>query len=154
MANTTEHIVHISGDMLASNEDMLVIPVNCVGVAGCGLAKLCLQKYPKWGRGYRLACARGTLAIGKLVVHTMGDGKAILSFPTKTHWNVLSRLHYIEDGLKALLESDGAWQHASYTVAFPLLGCGAGGLEEKHVIPLMEHYLEKLPASSHVYHYI
>jgi hypothetical protein len=47
---------------------MIVIPVNCHGVAGAGLAKQADEKWPEAMRAYREACQNRTMAPGRLLV--------------------------------------------------------------------------------------
>ncbi|MCC6315463.1 MAG: macro domain-containing protein, partial [Thermomicrobiales bacterium] len=70
--------------------------------------------------------------------------KQVLNFPTKRHWRHPSRLDDIEAGLRTFAAS---WaNHGIASAAFPLLGCGSGGLDwETQVRPLMERWLAPLP---------
>ncbi|MGB7589902.1 MAG: macro domain-containing protein [Terriglobia bacterium] len=116
----------------------IVNTVNCVGVMGKGLALEVKNRFPVVYLKYRKACESETLDIGKLqLVKTPATW--ILNFPTKRHWRFPSKLADIEAGLKKF-----AWTYKRRgitSVAFPPLGCGAGGLKWEDVRPLMEKYL-------------
>jgi O-acetyl-ADP-ribose deacetylase (regulator of RNase III) len=143
-------IRYVRGDLLASHESVLVIPVNCRGVAGKGLALQCKQRYPAWFVSYCAWCRSGHLRVGNPVLDT--DGRRwFLNFPTKDSWRLPSRLEYVDAGLRSLVVVEGPWWCSDKTLAFPQLGCGAGGLSWSQVQPVMEHYLSQLPCTSLIY---
>jgi O-acetyl-ADP-ribose deacetylase (regulator of RNase III) len=141
----------VRGDLLASAAHVLVIPVNCEGVAGCGLALECRRRYRGWFEEYGEQCATGALALGNLVLSRSREGRTFLNFPTKHHWRYPSHLAAIEEGLQFLLASVGPWHGPDKIMAFPKLGCGAGGLSWDEMCPLMERYVSQLPCLSLVY---
>lgn len=120
-------IQHVQGDIFRSDAELLVNPVNLVGVSGKGLAAQFRQRYPKAQRRYEAACRDKTMRIGRLLL-AMADNEArwIAYFPTKTHWRYPSQPDYIIDGLVDLRAQIVKGRFAS--VAVPALGCGEGGL--------------------------
>lgn len=140
----TIHYLRCSIFDLEKQVQTLVNPVNCRGAMGKGLAKQFKERYPAMFKAYEQRCAEGKLTVGRL--HVWRPGRAgvtwILNFPTKDAWEKPSTLAIIEAGLKRLLE---IYQEAEISsIAFPLLGCGEGGLDWVEVQPLMERYLNKL----------
>jgi O-acetyl-ADP-ribose deacetylase (regulator of RNase III) len=152
-------IKYIKGDIFASNCEVLVNPVNCVGIMGAGLAKQFKERYPTNYHQYKRACSAGKLKMGTIDIHNYsyeGDyyydyEHYIINFPTKIHYNRPSKLEYIEHGLKVLrkylviTESPTIprrFKHQS--IAIPKLGCGLGGLKWKEVKKLIEKYLGDL----------
>lgn len=109
---TIEH-VH-DGDIFMSGCDLIVIPVNCVGVMGRGLALEFRKRYPSRTSAYMQACNAKALRPGVLA-HSFINGTRFVFFPTKRHWRDPSRLEDVIMGLDA-------------SVAIPALGCGLGGL--------------------------
>ena len=134
-------ITYVSGNIFHTTAEVLVIPVNCVGVAGCGLALQCKEWYPAWYRLYRECCRTGALQIGRPLLH-WGVEPMVLSFPTKDDWRSPSRLEDIEMGL--LRANELCIVHGIASIAYPKLGTGAGGLSWQVVRPLMEEYLRGL----------
>ena len=122
-------------DMFAVGANVLVNPVNCVGVMGAGLAKEFKERYPKNYRRYHLACKEGQVNIGKCytTVNNMPGNLVIINLPTKTHWSSLSLLEWVEAGLRDMLDHVGPGD----VVAIPGLGCGLGGLESASVMDVM-----------------
>ncbi len=59
----------------------------------------------------------------------------LVNFPTKKHWRNPSKLSYVTDGLRALVEEIRRLKLSS--IAVPALGCGNGGLEWNVVRPLI-----------------
>jgi O-acetyl-ADP-ribose deacetylase (regulator of RNase III) len=56
------------GDIFASEMQILVNPVNTVGIMGKGLALTFKNKYPEMFTEYKIQCDNGALDIGKLFV--------------------------------------------------------------------------------------
>ena len=135
---TTFTSVH--GDILVSERKALVNTVNCVGAMGAGLALQFKRAYPEMYRAYRLECRSGLVETGTVRLHNTPDGKKIINFPTKRHWQHPSKMEYIERGLESLRElvvRDGI-----NSLAVPPLGCGLGGLDWQEVRPLIVEWLD------------
>jgi len=125
----------------------IVNPVNTVGVMGVGLALHFKKKYPDMYYQYRKHCDSGLLTVGRLWVYDAGDRK-ILNFPTKTHWRLKSEIEYINSGLENLAVT---YKRRGITsIAFPLIGCGHGGLAKEVVIDSMDKYLSNIKLSCYL----
>lgn len=143
-------IIYVAGDLLKSNAQTLVNAVNTVGVMGKGVALTFKQAYPEMFTQYQALCAAKQFQVGSLWLYKSPD-KWVLNFPTKTHWRSPSKLEYIEAGLQKFREI--YFQMSITSIAFPRLGCGAGGLDwESQVRPLMERYLSALPIEITIVH--
>lgn len=138
-----------TGNLLDSNCQVLVNAVNCVGVAGAGLALQFKQKYPRQVAEYTAACRKGLVQPGVLHEALLPDGRSILSVPTKRHWSEPSRLDDVEAGIQELRAYCESARPAS--MALPALGCGLGGLPRKAVAGLMEKILSGLSCEIYVY---
>lgn len=105
---------------------VIVNPVNCVGIMGRGLAWQFKQKFPAYFNDYRDKCVAGEIKIGSIDCYLGTYPKYLISFPTKIHWRNPSQLSYIERGLVSLAQwvSDTKIE----SIALPALGCGLGGL--------------------------
>ncbi len=135
-------ITYVRTNIFESRADVLVNTVNTVGVMGKGLAKEFKRIYPDMFETYQKFCEDGTLTVGKLQVYKTSN-KWILNFPTKANWRSPSKLEYIEQGLQKFV--DNYARLGIKSIAFPMLGCGNGGLSwEDEVKPLMEKYLKPL----------
>jgi O-acetyl-ADP-ribose deacetylase (regulator of RNase III) len=124
-------ILDVSGNIFASKAECLVNPVNCVGVAGAGLAKAFMEKFPNNYKAYRARCADGRLRIGAgYVFRSSLASTKVANFPTKSHWRDRSELRDIDSGLDWLLDEidDGSLADVK-SLAIPALGCGLGGLD-------------------------
>jgi len=136
-------ITYVRTNIFESNAQVLVNTVNTVGVMGKGLAKEFKRLYPEMFKTYQKFCEEGILTVGKLQVYKTPN-KWILNFPTKANWRSPSKLEYIEQGLQKFV--DNYERLGVKSVAFPMLGCGNGGLSwEDEVKPLMQKYLSDLP---------
>jgi O-acetyl-ADP-ribose deacetylase (regulator of RNase III) len=124
-------------DIFETRAEALVVPVNCVGVAGKGLALEFRKRYPRWYEDYHNACLCLRLAVGDpwwWVNPWFGAKREgirplpywIVSFPTKNHWRNKSNLETIKSGLCILTDDMKAKDVRS--IAIPALGCGLGGL--------------------------
>lgn len=136
-------ITYVRTNIFESRADVLVNTVNTVGVMGKGLAKEFKRIYPEMFESYQKFCEDGRLSVGKLQLYKTNN-KWILNFPTKANWRSPSKLAYIEQGLQKFVTHYERLGIKS--IAFPMLGCGNGGLSwEDEVKPLMEEYLKTLP---------
>lgn len=156
-------IEFVKGDILRSQCEALVNPVNTVGVMGNGLARQFKDKFPTNYKIYREACLGFALAgtmfnpyeddpwstttkrldVGLLccvrdMVTFQGFSSPVLiiNFPTKKSWKKPSELDYIKNGLIAL--RDLLLEGNIKSVAIPPLGCGKGLLDWNLVKQLME----------------
>jgi O-acetyl-ADP-ribose deacetylase (regulator of RNase III) len=139
---------YIEGDIFQSPVQVIVNPVNTVGVMGKGLALAFKKRYPEMFLCYQKACEKNQLKIGKLMLWNGPDYKVLL-FPTKENWRYPSRLEYIEQGLKKF--RDRYMEKGITSIGFPRLGCGNGELEWGKVKLLMEQYLSDLPIEIYIY---
>jgi len=141
-------IREVHGNIIKSDADALVNPVNCVGVMGAGLALQFKTAFPNNFLAYKYACVDGLVRIGKTFVfhHVCGISSQhcwIINFPTKRHWSKNSCIEFIEAGLVDLLDECRSLDLQS--IAIPPLGCGLGGLEWSVVRPLIVTAFEALP---------
>ncbi len=117
------------------NKDIaIVIPVNCVGVMGKGLAKQFADKYPEMVPTYKDCCDTKQLSIGHCVLEDSIYGKFIF-FPSKDDWKDDSKLEYIEQGLDSLVRCLNYFKDID--IALPPIGCGLGNLNKEDVLPLI-----------------
>ena len=125
-----------------SDKDMIVCPVNCLGVMGKGLALEFKKAFPDMFEHYRQICKQDLLAIGKLLIwRGKGVNKDVLCFPTKHYWWRPSKMEYIEQGLEKFVNTYKRKNIQS--IAFPLLGAGCGQLDNDEVLKIMEKWLSK-----------
>ena len=122
--------------------EVLVNPVNCVGVMGAGLAKEFKNRFPDHYKFYKEMCEEGNVEIGGLGGSHI-DGQVIIFLVTKLHWKDPSKLEYIEEALESL--KNYIITHKRRSVALPALGCGLGGLAWKDVKELIKEHLENIP---------
>lgn len=141
------------GDLFESGAEALVNPVNCVGVAGKGLALEFKKRWPGLNVLYERDCAAGDLKPG--TIRAYGDPRQevppwlVVYFPTKRHWRDASRLDDVRAGLPTLRAYLNRWRVAS--VAIPALGCGLGGLDWADVRPLIVEALGGLDCDVMLY---
>ena len=132
-------IIRKTGNIFDSKCEILVNPVNCVGIMGAGLAKQFKTKYPEMFKQYEENCNLNLLKIGSYLYWN----NKILNFVTKEHWRDNSNMSSISEGLKNFVESEYVKQGNIKSIAFPMLGCGLGGLRKHMVYELMIKILSK-----------
>jgi len=137
------------GDLFESGAEALVNPVNCVGVAGKGLALEFKKRFPFHHERYRAACMAGWIAPGEVDAYREEDGLLIINFLTKRHWRDASRLEDVAASLVPLADLLG--RQAVASVAIPALGCGLGGLAWADVRPLIVEALGGLDCDVMLY---
>lgn len=149
------------GDILQSDATHIVIPVNCVGVMGKGLAHQFKKMHPGVYERYKYKCRKEMLKPGGVIFEQVGYRPGIVyssdrSFAqvailaaTKNHWRNPSELHWIIEILKAL------GQHIDEghidSLAVPRIGCGHGGLRWSVVKPLIFATLGTKPIEVQIY---
>lgn len=140
---------YTGGDLLNSPCRVLVNAVNCVGVAGAGLAKQFQDRWPEQVAEYRNFCRAGKMQPGVVHEAPLPDGRRILSVPTKRHWRNRSTLPDVTLGIRAMARWCRETEVAS--IAVPALGCGLGGLPKSLVRSVIE--LEMADLSTEVWLY-
>lgn len=130
------------GDVFASGADVLVNPVNCVGIMGAGLALQFKHRFPEMFARYAAACARGEYTLGIPEIDRL-QTPVVVNFPTKLHWQSVSALAPIVEGLLALRHFTSDWR--DLTMAMPALGCGHGQLPWSTVKPYLVRFAEMAP---------
>lgn len=143
-------IHHRHGDIFRSEMRTLVNPVNTVGVMGKGLAAAFRRRFPEMFGEYHLRCKHGLLEPGKLFLWR-GHPKQVLCFPTKRDWRNPSRLAYVDQGLAEFMRVFENGKALGGGVAFPMLGCGLGGLRWEDVEPVMLKRLELFEGDVEIY---
>ena len=138
---TTKH-----GSIFDSQAQVLVCPVNCVGVMGKGLALEFKKRFPLACRGYFTACEVHLLKPG----HVLPQNNIVFA-ATKDHWIKPSEIAWVEKILARLAEA--ASDRVFDSIAIPQLGCGCGGLLWADVWPLYEKHLGALDCDVEVWIY-
>ena len=133
------------GNILEADTEALVNTVNTVGVMGKGIALAFKKAFPDNFEYYKKACDNKELNTGDLLITQTGKitPKYIINFPTKVHWKEKSKMEYIEQGMKRLVQVIDEKEIRS--IAIPPLGCGNGGLNWQDVKKVMINELSKLP---------
>lgn len=133
------------GNLLEANVEALVNTVNTVGVMGKGIALMFKERFPDNFDAYARACRKRELRIGKMFLTERTDlfgPRWIINFPTKTHWRVKTRKHWVEKGMRDLVRVIRKKEIRS--VAIPPLGCGNGGLHWRDVKPVIVAALQQV----------
>ena len=137
------NILITNGNILTSDTQALVNPVNCVGVMGKGLALEFKKQYPIMFEDYVDRCKRKEIKPG--VPYSYNNTGCyhtrIINFPTKDHWRDASKIEWIENGMKILSEKYKEWGVTS--IAIPALGCGNGDLSWEVVGPIIYRHISK-----------
>lgn len=142
---------YTTGDLLESSCQALVNPVNCLGVAGAGLAKQFRDRWPRQVAKYTAFCRDGKMKPGVLHEALLPDGRSIISVPTKVNWRDESVLQDVIKGVVALAEH---CRDASVTsVAIPPLGCGLGGLPQGPVLSAIRRVMADLPTEVYLFNF-
>ena len=117
------------GDIFKSTARFLVNPVNCVGMSGA-LAGAFADRYPEMAATYESLCnstGTGVIQMGCPIVYDFDPtGVGIILFPTMVFPGSPASLGAIVDGLLAVRKTIQRWGIKS--MAFPMIGCGVGGL--------------------------
>jgi O-acetyl-ADP-ribose deacetylase (regulator of RNase III) len=139
----------VSGDMFRSTFDVIVNPVNCVGVMGKGLALEFKQRFPENFQHYRNVCNRRELHPGGILVYNE-RGQIIINAATKDDWRNPSEYVYVNNTCARIAEWCIA-HPAAHTVAVPKLGCGLGGLNWIDVCHTMKSVFAYCPQNIYIF---
>lgn len=124
------------GDIWGGGIDLAVIPVNCAGAMGAGIALYVKRNFPDVYSRYRRDCEEELITHGVVYEYISVCGARLLLLPTKRHWRDPSRLEDISDALDDLKNKEATYN--GLTIGFPPIGCGYGGLDyAKQVGPLL-----------------
>lgn len=145
MPITTKH-----GSIFDSTAQVLVCPVNCVGVMGKGLALEFKKRYTHQSNNYIGLCRENDLRPGGTFLSS-----GVIFAATKSHWKNLSRIEWVEESLLGIVADMKYLESITGTksLAIPQLGCGCGGLDWADVWPLYEKHLGDLPIDVEVWIY-
>jgi O-acetyl-ADP-ribose deacetylase (regulator of RNase III) len=119
-----------TGNLLEAPAAALVNTVNEVGVMGKGIALMFKEGYPEASAEYEREAKAGRVKVGTVLAvpnHRLVGPKWIIHFPTKKHWRNPSRLEWVREGLRDLVQVIRE-KHIE-SIALPPLGCGNGGLD-------------------------
>lgn len=116
----------VEGDLLKDDADVLVNPVNIVGVMGKELALQFKRAFPDNFSAYQRACKQNALQPGGVLATAIPGDRWIVNLPTKRHWRQASHIEDVAAGLDGLVRFLNGTPIDS--VAVPPLGAGHGGL--------------------------
>ena len=138
---------HKDGSIFDSGAQVLVNPVNAVGVMGKGLALEFKNRFFDNFIAYKAACDQGKLQAGEVFAY--GSNPIILNAATKQHWRNPSDLRDVEMCLFNIRYE--IYERNLASIAMPALGCGLGGLIWSDVKSMTERILGEVPIDIFVY---
>lgn len=154
-------IVH--GDILDSEENLILHQVNCKGVMGGGLAKQIREKWPGVYEEYRRACEVANIdknvfnphLLGKTLYCSVGPAQWVVNLFGQESFGKEAGVVYTDyNALKGCLLSihDSAWR-CGWSIAIPYgIGCGLGGGDWKGVVlPMILDIFEKSSVEVKIY---
>ena len=135
-------------DIFKSGAQILVNPVNVVGVMGKGLAKQFRDRFPGFYETYKSDCQSGLLKPGYCKLYHHGPtNQWIANIATENHWKDGAKEKWIIESIRNLREdierSKGYFRPEKLeSVAIPRVGCGLGGLDWNNIRPLIINELK------------
>ena len=133
------------GDMWEEKCDYWVIPLNCVGVQGAGVAKEWKKRFPFEERQYMRWRQEHTIRPGRIIIGE--DSPFILAF-TKDHWKHPSRMGWIENiiaNICAGVSELSLINLSDKVIVSPMIGGGYGGLNHRTIERVMGTAFEDAP---------
>ena len=129
-------------DIFLNNSQVIVNPVNCIGIMGAGLAKQFKVKYPDNELAYKEHCYYGYMKPGEIFAFNVDKNLTILNAATKNHWKNPSRVEWIQK----CLENIARYCIFEFveSISIPLIGCGLGGIKFEEVKSDFEKFYEEL----------
>jgi len=145
-------IEFIKGDIWETDCNAIVIPTNCGGVAGAGLAEQAKNKSSIWFEEYSKVCNELDLKSGMLFTSrsnfeiTSRNIYLINAF-TKDYWSQNSKY----SSVAACIVELGRLNPKIKSIAVPALGCGFGNLKWSIVRNFMVEQFTDSPIHFFVY---
>lgn len=143
------------GNIWETKADAIVIPVNCMGVAGAGLAKQAKEKHLDWFRHYRFNCQVDNYHAGEFMLsyNKKYDNKFLISGFTKDHWAANSGYSNVATLIWKLAKDKDSQINKDkiQSIAVPALGCGYGNLKWEVVKNFMVEQFTDSPIKFIVY---
>lgn len=137
-------------DIFISPAQAIVIPVNCKGRMGAGLALLFAAKEPEAAKSYMTYCQKNDMQPGSVLYLGMGgEGPDYILAATKDKWQYPSTKIWVNNCLAHIRQI--IVERSLASVALPALGCGKGKLAWDSVRPLVEQFLADSIAEVFVY---
>ena len=134
-----------TGDLFAHPSEALAHGVNCIGVAGAGVAAIMKQRHPNAIHQYEVLARRGELPVGGAMICPQGPGDmTIIHCASQYEPGPDARPEWLRSSLTVGLEL--AVAHGIASVALPLIGGGIGGLDPK----VAERIIREVAESSSV----
>ena len=120
------------GDIFTSGADVLVNPVNCVGICGAGLALEFKKHFPDNYQAYKAYCAEKKLFKGQCFLYERPgqNPSCIVNAAIKGHWREPSTALYVGACLGEIERLFNLIRAEVKTVAVPALGLGQLPWEE------------------------
>ena len=140
------HLIFRTGSLFKSNADILINPVNTVGVMGAGLALDFKKRYPKMFESYKAYC-HPKMTLREYKFHVFDEGDPIIyNFASKEHFKKPSLLKYIRYSMVQLCNwlNNHPERDRIKTIAMPPVGAGLGGLEQIQVLHQIYYHLRNL----------
>jgi O-acetyl-ADP-ribose deacetylase (regulator of RNase III) len=147
--------VEIKASLFSVAVDAIVVPTNCRGVQGAGLAKQAASIFPQWSKRYADICNHPAAKVqpgDALIWHVPASTYEkyctrgikfwdIIAVATKDDWRLPSKIEWIEQGLENIRLLAGGWN--LHTIGIPLIGAGLGNLPPEQVRGLIRSAFQK-----------
>lgn len=138
-------IIYKTGDLLESEEQIIVHQVNAQGVMASGIAKAIREKYPEVYDDYKRHEQENGLELADVIITECYDGRYVFS--------IVGQKNYGRDGIQytsndalghAFIKINKAFQERFETTGvklrfgMPKIGCGLGGGDWKLISRILE----------------
>lgn len=136
MGFTVESLDTIDGNIFNALEDAIIVPINCVGGVGRGIAKEFFENNPEIRKIYKANVLNEEYYTQRITLHKVKYGHAIL-FATKKHFKDRAVKELIIANLNRIqLSMSFDWDNIE-SIAIPPLGLGNGWLGKSWVKELV-----------------
>lgn len=136
----------IKGNLLTSNENVIIHQVNCQGVMGAGIAKQIKDKYPMVFSAYKKYCPNPQL-LGKIQYIRVNDDRYIINLFGQNGFGRDKRYtdySALRTGIRKAL--DFAADRGYKSVGIPyMIGCGLAGANETTVAQIIFEEIKANP---------
>ncbi|SIM04943.1 RNase III inhibitor [Mycobacteroides abscessus subsp. abscessus] len=135
-----------TGDLFAHPAEALAHGVNCIGVAGAGVAAVMKRRYPNAIYQYEVIARRGDLQPGGALICPGGPSdRAIIHCASQNQPGPDATEQWLRSSLTQGL--DLARKQGIASVALPLIGGGIGGLDPGVAEQIIREVAEASPVA-------
>ena len=136
-------ITYKKGNLLATEDSVIIHGCNARGVMGAGVALQIKLKYPKAFTDYERFCKQRANPLGLVCISTQPDYKVIINAITQSGYSNENTRHVSYDAVDDCMVRIGQYSEPQTRISIPKIGAGLGGGDWKVIEAIINHRLSE-----------